>query len=291
MVSKFFKRQVVAQGESVVLTLARLATVITALCGSGAHADQPIRVIEGQFQNSRYEALSYATGISWDAASANCQARGGRLADILSREENEFITTQLLGKITWSGRFYLGAWMGYTDAQKEGSWIWTSGQSSSYKNFGAGEPNNGVMGNCGSIELQRSTNPNGWWNDDNCASNASYEVALCEYYNPCKPATYEAATGIITIPALNIEGLSTSYQGKLKQAMVSLLFSVFGSVTPSTVSSGCPATYSATTGKLILPVVKSPNPIPPKQDQCYRAELTQFYNRFDLDSISVISCP
>jgi len=107
----------------------------------------------------------------------------------------------------------------------------------------------------------------------------------------CTPATYEAATGVITIPVLNIEGLSTPYQGKLKQAMVSLLFSVFGGITPSTVSSSCPASYSATTGKLLIPVIKASNPMPPKQDQCYNVGMTQFYNRFELDSINVIACP
>jgi len=290
MIFNFFRTRVVQRGR-VLSTLAHLATVAV-LCGNGVQAAQPLQIVEGQLQNSRYEALSYATGISWNEASANCQARGGRLADILSVEENQFITTQLLGKITAWKTLYRGAWIGYTDAQKEGSWIWTSGQSSSYKNFGAGEPNNGVLENCGAIELQRvASQPNGWWNDAICGSTSSYGVALCEYDIPCQPATYEAATGIITIPVLNIEGLSTPYQGKLKQAMVSLLFSVFGGITPSTVSSSCPATYLATTGKLLIPVIKASNPMPPKQDQCYNVGMTQFYNRFELDSINVISCP
>jgi len=291
MIFNFFRTRVVQRGR-VLSTLAHLATVAV-LCGNGVQAAQPLQIVEGQLQNSRYEALSYATGISWNEASANCQARGGRLADILSVEENQFITTQLLGKITPWKAPYRGAWIGYTDAQKEGSWIWTSGRSSSYKNFGAGEPNNsGGIENCGAIELQRNASqPNGLWNDYSCYGTSSYGVALCEYDIPCQPATYEAATGVVNIPVLNIEGLPKPYQGKLKQAAVSFFFSVFGGITPSTVLSSCPATYSATTGKLLIPVVKAPNPMLTQQNQCYNIGMTQFYNSFELDSIKVISCP
>ena len=89
--------------------------------------------------------LSDAAGWSWTYANSQAQALGGQLAIITGQGENDLIANYLL-----QGRW--GAWIGLTDANAEGDFVWVNGTplaSSGYTNWSQGrtvEPNDGFWG-------------------------------------------------------------------------------------------------------------------------------------------------
>lgn len=72
---------------------------------------------------------------SWDDAKAYCEAQGGHLATITSKEENDFIYSYLqsCGLKT--------AYFGFSDAENEGDWVWVTGEDVDYTNWYPNEPN------------------------------------------------------------------------------------------------------------------------------------------------------
>ena len=80
--------------------------------------------------------------MSWEEAKRYCESLGGYLVTITSAEEQEFIAGYIKEKGLTSQRF----WMGATDAAKEGTWTWITGEKFSYTNWGNGQPNNGELG-------------------------------------------------------------------------------------------------------------------------------------------------
>lgn len=68
-----------------------------------------------------------------DQASATAASLGGYLVTITSEAENNFVNTLTSAQ----------AWIGYTDASSEGNFGWVTGESDSFTNWRAGEPNNG----------------------------------------------------------------------------------------------------------------------------------------------------
>ncbi|KAK7492750.1 hypothetical protein BaRGS_00016055, partial [Batillaria attramentaria] len=117
------------------------------------------------FQTSCYKLVKNAT--TWASAKKYCQALHGKLAEIGSEEENEFVE-QLARQ---GGR---SVWLGGTDAESEGSWVWdSSGNALQFKNWITGEPNNGGNEDC----LHMWVSHDYKWNDIVC-DNEMYFV--CE---------------------------------------------------------------------------------------------------------------
>lgn len=72
---------------------------------------------------------------SWSAASRYCKSRGGHLATITSKGENDFLSRYLRS---------LGAenaYFGLSDSASEGNWRWVTGEKVRYTNWHDGEPN------------------------------------------------------------------------------------------------------------------------------------------------------
>jgi hypothetical protein len=90
---------------------------------------------------------------TWEEAQAQAQALGGNLVTINDSTENSF----LVG--TFSGTENL--WIGLTDKVSEGTFEWISGETSDYRNWFPGEPNN--VGNEDYIGINNSAP--GTWND------------------------------------------------------------------------------------------------------------------------------
>ena len=65
---------------------------------------------------------------------------GGELATINDAAENAWITN-IFSNFGGQPRYM---WIGLTDAQQEGGFVWASGQLSAYRNWAGGEPNNGA---------------------------------------------------------------------------------------------------------------------------------------------------
>ena len=98
--------------------------------------------------------------LSWDDATAACVALGAQLVTITSADENAALVT--FGAAS--------AWIGYTDAAVEGTFVWSEG-SSKYTNWGMSQPDNGGAAggeNCAAILAD------GTWNDLPCATAQGY---------------------------------------------------------------------------------------------------------------------
>lgn len=72
---------------------------------------------------------------SWEEAKAFCESRGGYLAVIGSKEENDalFAFTKQCG--------YESAYFGFADDVEEGSWYWVNHEDTEYTNWHLNEPN------------------------------------------------------------------------------------------------------------------------------------------------------
>jgi hypothetical protein len=99
---------------------------------------------------NRHYYLYVEQRLKWKNASDYCQKSGGYLATIQDDAENRF-----LYKLT-----YGDAWLGATDRDKEGTWVWVSGETWKYTNWDKSEPNNYKTENY----LSYSEHPY-FWND------------------------------------------------------------------------------------------------------------------------------
>jgi hypothetical protein len=108
------------------------------------------------------------TNQSWTSASQDCWSRNGALVTVGDAAENTFLAS----KLSDSGINH--AWIGLHDQWTEGYFQWISGDSSSYRNWGTGEPNDTSPGE-DFVELR----PSGTWND----LPASWSIpAICELW-------------------------------------------------------------------------------------------------------------
>ena len=94
--------------------------------------------------------------MSWHQARRKCQEMGGHLAIVRNDAENRFILS-LLSKTALGS-----AWLGATDEEREGRWVWVDGSDLLYKNWSEGQPtNNGGRGPENYLHILRD----GTWND------------------------------------------------------------------------------------------------------------------------------
>jgi hypothetical protein len=112
-------------------------------------------------------------GASWQLAKARCEAMGGHLVTIQSKEENAFVTTITRGP-------ELNVWMGATDEAQEGRWRWITGEPFSYVNWFKSQPNGGRKQNYICITRHGSAYAGGW--GDVPAERTKYTAGyICEW--------------------------------------------------------------------------------------------------------------
>ena len=142
---------------------------------------------------------------SWQAAEDEAAVRGGHLVTIDDAAENDFVESIL----PWSG----GWWIGLSDHESEGTWIWRDGQVASYTNWNLpNEPNGGGGENC--VEILRANNPSdpyaGEWNDlpcDRCIG-AVIEIAAPPACSDGGPYVNDSATLLLLHFDGDFEGLA-----------------------------------------------------------------------------------
>ena len=113
---------------------------------------------------------------TWEEASKYCKSRGGYLAVIESREEDDFLFSYMVD----SGRSEV--YFGLSDAKSEGDWRWVDNKKSSYQNWGVNDD--------GEIEPNKALDDekyaeydasliSGRWND--CGFGRDTSAYICEW--------------------------------------------------------------------------------------------------------------
>jgi len=116
----------------------------------------------------------YTTRVSWHEAKKRCEAAGGHLACVESKQENDFLTRIAKGRLCF---------LGGTDSGAEGDWRWINGKSLTFTNWGPNEPNNAHGG-----EHYVCIVSKGLWNDRE-AAHRGIRGYICEWG---KPPTFES---------------------------------------------------------------------------------------------------
>jgi len=123
----------------------------------------------------------YSDSRTWASARAEAVRLGGYLAVVTSTAEHSFLTTTVG---TTRG------WLGGTDEVTEGTWVWVNGETWSFTNWNANEPNN--VGASGEHYLELSGSG---WNDHHSGHVQPYIVEWDRNPNISTPP--EAPTGLV----------------------------------------------------------------------------------------------
>ena len=129
---------------------------------------------------------------SWTDASDYCSALGYQLATVDSAEELSWIT-ETSGSVAKLNYW----WLGFTDAEAEGSWKWMDGSEALYINWCDGEPNNSHGQECYPETTEDCAMLNwgegGCWNDYPCGCDWPYFI--CEGQSENRPDGEVGGTG------------------------------------------------------------------------------------------------
>lgn len=110
-----------------------------------------------QYKGHYYYLYSGGIASSYDEAAQYCESKGGYLATLTSKEENDFVYSY----ITQQG--CESAYFGLSDAERAGSWEWINGEPFSYSNWHSGEPNSENSNENYALLYYKFTD--GTWND------------------------------------------------------------------------------------------------------------------------------
>ena len=97
-------------------------------------------VVSGPITNpgNGHAYYKLAFGQSWTASEAEAQSLGGHLVTINDAAENNWVADNF-------GDFNNLYWTGLNDAATPGTFVWSSGDPSPYRNWYAGEPGNSTI--------------------------------------------------------------------------------------------------------------------------------------------------
>ena len=84
------------------------------------------------------------------------------MATITIPEEQEWVAK------TFAGNEF---WLGATDKEKEGTWVWVTGEQWKFTNWGPGRPNN-----LGGVQKYLKSFANGTWDDDGVDTRLAFVV-------------------------------------------------------------------------------------------------------------------
>lgn len=107
---------------------------------------------------------------SWSEARAFCQSQGMDLLVLNSSQESTFIQSQMAQRLSITD-----FWLGLSDLETEGSFVWVDGSPLTSSNWSSGEPNDSGGEDCAQIFS------GGLWNDLPCGYSLP---AVCE--SPCE---------------------------------------------------------------------------------------------------------
>ncbi|XP_038059523.1 echinoidin-like [Patiria miniata] len=147
----------------------------TAACGCFIGQCEPGWV---QFRDHCYKFVPRSKlSVTFHEAEAYCQGFStlngtGHLASVQDQDENDFIL-DIATMAGMRGNF----WIGFTDTQNEGTFVWTDGSPTPYKNWRSGSPDDGGSGRSEDQAEMSSTRE---WNDTNGDSKTLRRGFMCK---------------------------------------------------------------------------------------------------------------
>lgn len=129
-----------------------------------------------EFNGHHYYVYNLDEITTWKGAKEYCESKGGYLATITSREENDFVYSYLKNNFD-----YESAYFGFTDQEEEGVWVWDNGESGTFTNWHAGEPNDENPNEDYAMYYYKYSD--GTWNDGDFGDQTvnSGRVFICEW--------------------------------------------------------------------------------------------------------------
>jgi len=124
----------------------------------------------------------YPTYLQWEdlnvlATSLSYLGMPGYIVTIQSQAENDFLFQTFFGM---TDQF----WIGYSDAVQEGSWVWSTGEPTTYTHWSPSEPND-LNGEDYAVFVLAYDHPS-FWND---VGADAYQLGVVEYGSVPEPAT------------------------------------------------------------------------------------------------------
>ncbi|NBT48967.1 MAG: DUF5011 domain-containing protein, partial [Actinobacteria bacterium] len=230
--------------------------------GTGAKGIAEIPYV--QRGNSAY-VIVY--GPTWEEAEARAARLGGHLATINDEGENQWLVQQFYGPGKISQTIN-SVWIGLTDKRVEGQWQWISGQTSSYRSWGPGEPDGadvykGTEDYAQFLLYDDYARDPGQWNDNSStigANGTDYGIAEIPLDN------FDLTAPIITLIGANpleiYKGSAFTDPGATVTDNNDSTRTITGSGTVDTAAVGIyTLTYTATdaAGNLAVPVTRTVN--------------------------------
>ena len=129
----------------------------------------------------------------WSLAENSAIALGGHLVTINDQAEQTWLMSNF-----GTERY----WIGFTDSQTEGTWVWTSGEPVTYTNWGPGEPNDDWQPTGEDYAAMNWRTDTGSWNDFGPASDdiSTVKGGIAEIANvPIPGAIWFLGSGLIGI--------------------------------------------------------------------------------------------
>ena len=114
--------------------------------------------------------------LTWREAKQKCEGMGGRLAQINSQAENDFVMKLAIE------RRLLGIWLGATDEVQERAWLWTNGDGLAFNNFGNGQPDRSTARKRYLVMMLKDQV--GWWCNQPSQSDDWSPGFVCEWNAP-----------------------------------------------------------------------------------------------------------
>ncbi|XP_051247512.1 C-type lectin domain family 4 member E-like [Dicentrarchus labrax] len=119
--------------------------------------------------------------LTWNNSRDECQQKGGDLVQIDSREEQTFLELKLREKMNSDEDKF---WIGLTDSEKEGTWLWVDGSPLNERLtfWNGSEPDNWTVGDRDGEDCVRMGEKTGapdlkCWFDESCKASFRY---ICE---------------------------------------------------------------------------------------------------------------
>jgi hypothetical protein len=115
---------------------------------------------------------------TWIETQLKAQSRGGNLVTINNAAENEFVRATFAN----FGVYPQAVWIGLTDRDVEGTFVWVDGSPVAYTNWSPGEPNN--LGNEDYVMMNDPAT--GGWNDAHSGVPLSGVIEIPTQHCPCQ---------------------------------------------------------------------------------------------------------